>query len=269
MKVSTVLSDCKILEPCRRGHPQQSCRVYAQSNLLMRLTSSRAGRRAANNRIRGPQSALTDFLAANNISAAQIAADYERRIREVQGQEQQEAAADGEAAEQDVKEEEDEEQEEDPETAAQKKKRKRREEAAVIKIKNNKAKKKQKKGNGGDSDGDDDVAWDMYTKKQPLPGQLENCEKCEKRFTVTPYSKTGPDGGLLCAKCSIEQEAQKKKDQKKPKAKAVSREKRRQVQSNLLDGIVQVGAKSLQDICIKVSTVHNCALLRQDHTDGM
>ena len=269
MKVSTVLSDCKILEPCRRGHPQQSCRVYAQSNLLMRLTSSRAGRRAANNRIRGPQSALTDFLAANNISAAQIAADYERRIREVQGQEQQEAAADGEAAEQDVKEEDDEEQEEDPETAAQTKKRKRREEAAVIKIKNNKAKKKQKKGNGGDSDGDDDVAWDMYTKKQPLPGQLENCEKCEKRFTVTPYSKTGPDGGLLCAKCSKEQEAQKKKDQKKPKAKAVSREKRRQVQSNLLDGIVQVGAKSLQDICIKVSTVHNCALLRQDHTDGM
>ena len=220
----------------------------------MRLTSSRAGRRAANNRIRGPQSALTDFLAANNISAAQIAADYERRIREVQGQEQQEAAADGEAAEQDVKEE-DEEQEEDVETATQKKKRKRGEEAAVIKIKNDKAKKKQKKGNGGDSDGDDDVAWDMYTKKQPLPGQLENCEKCEKRFTVTPYSKTGPDGGLLCAKCSKEQEAQKKKDQKKPKIKAVSREKRRQVQSNLLDGIVQVGAKSLQDICIKVSTV--------------
>ena len=234
----------------------------------MGLICSRSGRRAANNRIRGPQSALTDFLAANNISAAQIAADYERRIREIQGQEQQEPAANGEAAEQDVKEEDDEE-EEDLETAAQKKKRKRREEAAVIKIKNNKAKKKQKKGNGGDSDGDDDVAWDMYTKKQPLPGQLENCEKCEKRFTVTPYSKTGPDGGLLCAKCSKEQEAQKKKDQKKPKIKAGSREKRRQVQSNLLDGIVQVGAKSLQDICIKVFIVHNCALLWQGHTDSV
>ena len=184
-------------------------------------------------------------------------------MREARDQEQQQAAANGEATEQDAKEEDDEEddeEEEKVETAAQKKKRKRREEAVLTKIKNNKAKKKQKKGNGGDSDGDNDV-WDMYAKKQPLPGQLENCEKCEKRFTVTPYSKTGPDGGLLCAKCSKEQEAQKKKDQKKPKTKAVSREKRRQVQSNLLDGIVQVGAKSLQDICIKVLTLHKCVLL--------
>ena len=235
----------------------------------MRLICGRSGRRAANNRIRGPQSALTDFLAANNISAAQIAADYERRVREVGEQEQQQAAANGEAAEQDVKDEEEEEEEESVETAVQKKKRKRREEAVLTKIKNNKAKKKQKKGNGGDSDGDDDVTWDMYTKKQPLPGQLENCEKCEKRFTVTPYSKTGPDGGLLCAKCSKEQEAQKKKDPKQPKTKAVSREKRRQVQSNLLDGIVQIGAKSLQDICIKVFTVQTCALLRQDDTDEL
>ena len=256
-----------VLKPCRRDHTQESCRVNAQSKRFVGLTCSRSGRRAANNAIRGPQSALTDFLAANNISAAQITADHERRLREAREREQREAAANGEAAEQDVKEE-DEEQEEEVETAAQKKKRKRREEAVLTKIKNSKAKKKQKKGNVGDSDGDDDVAWDMYTKKQPLPGQLENCEKCEKRFTVTPYSKTGPDGGLLCAKCSKEQEAQKKKDQK-PKTKAVSREKRRQVQSNLLDGIVQIGAKSLQDICIKVFTVHDCALLWQDHTDGV
>ena len=254
------------MKPCRRDQTQESCKANAQSKSVVRLICSRSGRRAANNRIRGPQSALTDFLAANNISAAQIAADYERRLREVGEQEQQQAAANGEATEQDVKEE-DEEEEEKVETAVQKKKRKRREEAVLTKIKNSKAKKKQKKGDGGDSDGDDDVAWDMYAKKQPLPGQLENCEKCEKRFTVTPYSKTGPDGGLLCAKCSKEQEAQKKKDQKKPKTKAVSREKRRQVQSNLLDGIVQIGAKSLQDICIKVFTVHNCALLRQHNTD--
>ena len=189
-------------------------------------------------------------------------------MREVGEQEQRQAAANGEAAEQDVKDE-DEEDEEKVETAIQKKKRKRREEAVLTKIKNSKAKKKQKKGDGGDSDGDDDVAWDMYAKKQPLPGQLENCEKCEKRFTVTPYSKTGPDGGLLCAKCSKEQEAQKKKDQKKPKTKGVSREKRRQVQSNLLDGIVQIGAKSLQDICIKVFTLLIVLSFGQENTDGV
>lgn len=90
----------------------------------------------------------------------------------------------------------------------------------------------------------------MYTKKKPLPGQLENCETCEKRFTVTAYSKTGPDGGLLCTKCSKEQEDQKKKDQKSKK-EAVNRDKRRHVQSNLLDGIVQIGSKTLQELCIK------------------
>ena len=91
----------------------------------------------------------------------------------------------------------------------------------------------------------------MYTKKKPMPGQLENCEECGKRFTVTAYSKTGPDGGLLCTKCSKVQEDQRKKIQKVKKP-PVSRDKRRQVQSNLLDGIVQVGSKTLQELCVKV-----------------
>lgn len=202
-----------------------------------------------NNRIRGPQSALTDFLASNNISAAQISADYERRQREARQQEEQEAAANGGTVESEI-------EAERIETVAQKKKRKRQEESALSKIKASKDYKRQKKGKGGDSDGqDDDVAWDMYTKKKPLPGQLENCEVCEKRFTVTAYSKTGPDGGLLCTKCSKVQEDQRKKDQK-PKKQSVSKEKRRQVQSNLLDGIVQNGSKSLQELCIKVYSYH-------------
>ena len=92
----------------------------------------------------------------------------------------------------------------------------------------------------------------MYTKKKPLPGQLENCEICDKRFTVTPYSKTGPEGGLLCTKCSKAQEDERKKDQKSKKH-AVSRDKRRYVQSNLLDGIVQVGSKTLSELCLKVN----------------
>lgn len=103
----------------------------------------------------------------------------------------------------------------------------------------------------------------MYTKKTPLPGQLENCELCDKRFTVTPYSKTGPDGGLLCTKCSKEQETARKKEAK-PKKQAASRDKRRQTQSNLLDGIVLDGAKSLEQMCIEVgSSFHpsSCSLL--------
>lgn len=107
------------------------------------------------------------------------------------------------------------------------------------------------KGEPGEDD-DDDIAWDMYTKKTPLPGQLENCELCDKRFTVTAYSKTGPEGGLLCTKCSKEQEAQEKKNQK-PKNRVMSGGQRRQRESDILDGILPSGPRSLQDLCIKVS----------------
>ncbi|KAI4279570.1 MAG: hypothetical protein LQ337_000155 [Flavoplaca oasis] len=209
-----------------------------------------SGRRTSNNRIRGPQSALTDFLAANNISAAQISADYERRRREAQQQNEQEAAVNGTIVEEEVQEQQPDDREE---TALQKKKRKRAEDKAREKIKEGKNSKKSKKNKKGGPDGEDsDAAFDMYSKSKPLPGQLENCEKCEKRFTVTPYSKTGPEGGLLCVKCSKEQETQKKKDAKSTAKKQTGpREKRRQTESSKLDGIILDGALSLQDLCIR------------------
>ena len=105
-------------------------------------------------------------------------------------------------------------------------------------------------GEPGEDD-DDGIAWEMYEKQKPLPGQLENCEICEKRFTVTPYSKEGPDGGLLCTKCSKELEAERKKEAKQKKS-TVSRDKRRKIQSNLLDGLAAPGARSLQDLCVAV-----------------
>jgi len=121
----------------------------------------------------------------------------------------------------------------------------------LAKIKESKDFKRRKRDKGDEpDDDDDDDAWGMYKKSQPLPGQLENCELCDKRFTVTAYSKTGPDGGLLCTKCSKEHEAQRKKDEK-PKKQAGSKEKRRETQSKLLDGIVQTGSKTLQDLCIE------------------
>lgn len=194
---------------------------------------------------------MTDFLASNNISAAQIHADYERRQREAQQQQQRQEEATTHSAADEIGEEEG---NSNVEISTAKKKRKHDQEQALAKIKSKKDNRKRRKLRGVDSeDGDDDydLSVDMYTKKQPLPGQLENCELCGKRFTVTPYSKTGAGGGLLCPKCSKEQENERKKDQKTRK-KTVGRAKRRQVQSNLLDGIVQIGSQSLQELCIKV-----------------
>ena len=90
----------------------------------------------------------------------------------------------------------------------------------------------------------------MYTKAQKMPGQLEYCELCEKRFTVTPYSRTGPKGGLLCTKCSKAQ----KNDEKKavPKKPRAPRGRRRQTESNRLDGEILTGAKKLVETCVLV-----------------
>lgn len=120
----------------------------------------------------------------------------------------------------------------------------------LAKIKQSKEFACHKAQKDGDFADDDEIARQMmYQKSKPLPGQLENCEICEKRFTVTSYSKTGPNGGLLCAKCSKELG----KDQKKatPK-KAAPKTGRRHNQSKLLDGIAQQGAPSLVEMCVKV-----------------
>ncbi|KAL1968473.1 hypothetical protein VTN77DRAFT_1683 [Rasamsonia byssochlamydoides] len=206
------------------------------------MDESLANRRQTGNHIRGPHSALTDFLASNNISAAQIHNDYQRRLREAERQ------AELERRENELEEEE---YDNNPnETPEERKKRKRKEAATLAKIKQSKefARRKAQRAGGPDDD-DDKIAREMmYQKSRPLPGQLENCEICSKRFTVTAYSKTGPRGGLLCAKCSKELADEEKKA--KPK-KTGPKSRRRQNQSNLLDGLVQQGALSLVEMCTK------------------
>ncbi|KAL2834511.1 hypothetical protein BDW59DRAFT_48516 [Aspergillus cavernicola] len=201
-----------------------------------------ANRRQTRNQIRGPHSALTDFLASNNISAAQIHDDYQRRLRGAEVQpdgEQQENAAENEEYEDEV-----------GESPEERKKRKRKETATLTKIKQSKEFSRRKARRVGELDDDDDfIAREMmHERSRPMPGQLENCEICSKRFTVTPYSKTGPDGGLLCTKCSREFGDTEKKS--KPKKRG-PRSGRRQNQSDLLDGIAQHGAPSLAEICTK------------------
>ncbi|KAK4939373.1 UV-damaged DNA-binding protein rad7 [Elasticomyces elasticus] len=222
----------------------------------MRPLSTRRAAAAAN-RIRGPQSALTDFLASHNISAQQIHLDYQQRLQDATNAEQQAGQAESENKEN--------EEEDDGEDPVERQKRKRKEEKALMKIKQSKEFKRrkfeQKQELGSDYEPDDDeLAQAMLAKSKPLPGQLDNCEICGKRFTVTPYSRTGPDGGLLCTKCSKELKDEEKKDQKANKKKIVApRGRRRQTESDRLMGDVKPGAKSLVDICVRrvANVVHD------------
>jgi DNA repair protein RAD7 len=151
-----------------------------------------------------------------------------------------------EADEQNDEEDEEYEESEHTETPAEKKKRKRQEAVSLAKAKKSKEAQRRKSGRlGGDN------PYSLGQKGDVRPGQLENCEICEKRFTVTAYSKTGPKGGLLCQKCSKERADEEKKA--KPKKSGPVRKSRRQNQSNILDGIAPQGAPSLLEMCIKVS----------------
>lgn len=103
---------------------------------------------------------------------------------------------------------------------------------------------------GDDASDEDELARAIFeTSMAPLPGQMENCAICEKRFTVTAYSRSGPNGGLLCPKCSKEMDKEEGAAKKKKKPAAAGN-RRRQVQSNLLDGIYP-GAKDLVTLCIE------------------
>lgn len=134
-----------------------------------------------------------------------------------------------------------------PEDKAKKRKRQQ----AIAKIKKSKEFARRKARRVGEPDDyDDALANEMVDERErPTPGQLENCEVCGKRFTVTPYSKAGPSGGLLCAECS---KKHVDGDKKAPPKKRTPGIRRRQNQADLLDGLASQGAQSLLETCIKV-----------------
>ncbi|OAA56393.1 DNA repair protein Rad7 [Cordyceps fumosorosea ARSEF 2679] len=194
--------------------------------------------------ITGPQSALTDFLASHNISATQIR--NEALTRRHAAATQADANADSSAVA------------ESSTTASQRAadgkkltQKQKEEKKAIEKIKASKSFKKRKKFDR-DSQQDDDIARAIYELNHaPLPGQMDNCEICDKRFTVTPYSVTGPNGGFLCALCGreIAKEREGQKPKKKPRKQTGGIGARRTTQSRMLDG--DVGTKSLATLCVQ------------------
>lgn len=127
------------------------------------------------------------------------------------------------------------------------------------KSKGRKWKSKGKKGSDDDDSDDSDYSDDlgMYKKSVKLPGQLENCEICGKRFTVTPYSKAGPDGGLLCTPCGKQLAAELGENSRPKKKPGVQGRKRRKIESERLDGRAPLGAKSLTQLCIEKVVRHS------------
>ncbi|KAF5021978.1 hypothetical protein F66182_5969 [Fusarium sp. NRRL 66182] len=206
-----------------------------------------------NRALRGPQSAMTDYLASHNISAAQIRSDYDARRRRAAAENTDEdengngeSSAAGALSTRSTRRSG--RNDEDDEKA---KKRKREEEKKIEKIKESKAFKKRKK-QAGDSEDDDEIARAIFESSRPVSGQFENCDICEKRFTVTAYSVAGPNGGLLCNPCGREmakerQGVPKKKPKKQTGVGGVGR--RRAIQSRILDG--DVGTKSLATLCVQ------------------
>ena len=138
--------------------------------------------------------------------------------------------------------------------------KRRRSEKIAEKIKkskrNDKTSSKKRKLDGDDEDDSAEYSdWEQMTRKaKPLPGQFANCDICDKRFTVTPYSvQSGDCDGLLCTSCG----KKNTRSGTKGKGKAAGRTKRRKLESDRLDGIKVGGAKSLQRLCIeKVAELH-------------
>ncbi|KAI9765858.1 MAG: hypothetical protein M1840_007140 [Geoglossum simile] len=120
--------------------------------------------------------------------------------------------------------------------------------------------KKRHIGVDPEDTGDEELAQSHFLSTKHakrVPGQIDNCVECGVRFTVTPYTNAAPEevysgGGLLCAKCAKDVIGSKKLNGRS----TVSREKRRQIQSKLLDGHKQRGAKSLLQLCIEKVAKH-------------
>ncbi|KAH6688994.1 DNA repair protein Rad7 [Plectosphaerella plurivora] len=224
-----------------------------------------SNRRSGRNVI-GPQSALTDFLATHNISAQQIRDDFEQRRAAANASSDQAqdpaADADTDAAADTTGEAADDATEAGPstsplslrpsETKAEKRKREAKEKKAIEKIKASKSFKRRTRHAGSDDDLDEMARALFEERSAPAPGQIANCDICEKRFTVTPYSRPGPSGGLLCSTCSKEVE----KDDERPKKKKPRKSTngvggRRKVQSSMMDGTYHRGAKNLMRLCIE------------------
>lgn len=211
---------------------------------------SNAGRRATR-QIRGPQSALTDFLASHNISANQIREEADARRAAALASESIHREDSPSSIAADVT------PRRRNETKEQEKKRKKKEESAVASIKIARSLRRSRQFLKSDDEVSDNDGDAPQSSKGRMfrPGQMTNCDSCEKRFPVTAYSRPGPhrpDGNLLCPTCSKDFDKEIADKRHKKQIKGVARRKNA---SNILDGVYP-GAKRLVNLCVETLANH-------------
>ena len=131
-------------------------------------------------------------------------------------------------------------------------KRKAKEMLALSKIKDAKAAAKKRKRDADSDDSDADLARALFDEAtKVVPGQIENCDICGKRFTVTPYTPAGPEGGLLCAKCAKGLKNNDPEPKKKVRKSTGGVGRRRNIQREKMDGTYTLGGKNLIRICVE------------------
>ncbi|KAG6844545.1 hypothetical protein H0H87_006029 [Tephrocybe sp. NHM501043] len=235
------------------------------------------------NNVRGPTSALTEFLKASGITATSVAA----RQRANEEEEQPEAgpsgtrASDNEDNGQDVKMEDADEEpaprrapkrrgrastaydsddldgaQEEEVTPAKKRKLTKAQEA---KLKAKEKAKKKKKDEDSDGDEEEDPyhalakSWGgkSASPTKPIIGNFEDCAKCKVQFTVTRYTMAAvPGPGLLCHKCAKESGNDPFKKPAPPKRKKAPADKRTIV------NFEEKRFPTLASLCIQLITKH-------------
>ncbi|KAJ7162056.1 RNI-like protein [Mycena filopes] len=205
--------------------------------------------------VRGPTSALTDYLRSTGITPTTIA----RRVA-TQAAAQAEAGPSNSrgAAEDDADMDAEEpgyhsDNLDEPESPP--KKQKKTTKAAVSKAAaaKNKSKSKKKKGDE-DSEEEDpytELSRALWTNApKPAVGSFANCAKCEKQFTMTKYTMaSGSGGGFLCHPCA-------KASGTDPFKKPEPRKRKTPADKRTVVHIEERAFPSLVTICIDVITRH-------------
>lgn len=126
---------------------------------------------------------------------------------------------------------------------------------ALAKVKASKRFQAQRKREGSeDADmNSDEEAENFLDADDRRETQYEDCEKCGTKFIVTFYSRSGPNGGLLCSKCSKELDDA---DRAKRRKKGEGRVNRRNIESSRLEGKTTRGASDLLTMSLNTLAKH-------------